>query len=124
MHSRTLLMLLPFVDALHVMLSRVQGREIARRWAPEYRFVNPMETKEETVDAISEYLRVYSDLEGSEDSDKRAVLQHSDKCGLVLYIMALSDGSWEIVEHIPSAASTPQARTDAVTWMCARSPRV
>lgn len=108
---------------LHAALSPAQGRDIVRRWSPEYRFFDPTETREQATEQVAEFLRVSGELRHMEklkDGSGTVVLQHTPDLGLALFVMTKAKGDWRVLGQLPAPLCEEgrwRARTAAMKWL-------
>jgi len=106
---------------LHAALTPLQGRDVIRRWSPEYRFYDPSETREETVEHITEFLRVSGQLRHLESlGSGTVVLQHTHQSGLAMFVMDNTSGEWCVLGQLPAPLREEgrwRERTAALKWL-------
>lgn len=111
------------VNGLHAALSPAQGRDLVRRWSPEYRFFDPTETREEAMEQLTEFLRVSGELchmEELGDGSGTVVLQYTPDLGLALFVMTKAKGDWRVLGQLPAPVCEEgrwKARAAAMKWL-------
>tara|TARA_B100001540_G_C15216993_1_gene377743 strand:- start:24 stop:458 length:435 start_codon:yes stop_codon:yes gene_type:complete len=117
---------------LHAVLTAAQGRDLARRWSPEYKFEMPKThsavgsvVKLRDVRRYVEVANILRDRvsDASNKPNLACVVQHTMFRGLTLFVLMRADdggGDWSVMTQLPALDEDDdyqaRSREEVVVW--------